>query len=796
MGQVITWPSPNNLFVSLNGPSSNGFQTLSQQDYESAGALIRSLTALHASKHSKLFELLELTFQAKGFPDNLCDSEGCSLLHLASANLSHRAVTFLVQQARSDRLVFEITNVRGQTPLHAAVVAGAKLQPGVDRTPCQEIIKTLLHNISSVNRLDERGLTAWDYVNPKSPIAGWLTTWKRIFGESDGAILKPLIRPNELQETVCRDVRSLTAAFCSTRDGRRKRVFCDEPPVYDLLYDSGPQKLITQSRPVDVGDIMFRWIHLPANNRPWVEDLFAGLALKDSSMDNQQREGFTRPFNYFFAKAEQYTQAKLVYPGMNPDQWPAKPPSDTSKPIKRQQIAVVLFMPILGFETRENLDLLDKQMQAIARGKMVPSDNVQITLAQAYIGHGEQSEHWLHPRRPLDQFSYKSRTEDQVMPTQGQSPDTDHEGAAVLMVDQLWLWILDDGTVLTCFPNECDPREDYNLKVILRRAIKQKNQANTVRSLVDLIIRSSVNFYDRAGPQKATFVSSFQRAINHVAGAETKLSNRFNKSTAKMAHDPISAVERDDLTRSLLEFTAEFDLLMKIRDIQDELNIVKTVVEQQKGVIEQLSRAVEAFYRHSNYAREERKRPFKGDFETESPQKQGYVYLEGEDVRNTEFGEQKGRDILHGSAIATVEDNMRVVIGMLEYAGRIEHAIDHLLDLKQKQANALEARFAREGSEQSRRQGNIMLYWTTITIIFLPMSFLSSLFTINVSEFPKNAQGNTTWPLRSLAAYLFGISFALILPLLLLGFSLRFTPSQLRERMRYKALFNRQQGRS
>lgn len=33
--------------------------------------------------------------------------------------------------------------------------------------------------------------------------------------------------------------------------------------------------------------------------------------------------------------------------------------------------------------------------------------------------------------------------------------------------------------------------------------------------------------------------------------------------------------------------------------------------------------------------------------------------------------------------------------------------INSLLDLKQKQANAWEARFSREGSEQTMRQGNV-----------------------------------------------------------------------------------------
>jgi aminoglycoside phosphotransferase family enzyme len=49
----------------------------------------------------------------------------------------------------------------------------------------------------------------------------------------------------------------------------------------------------------------------------------------------------------------------------------------------------------------------------------------------------------------------------------------------------------------------------------------------------------------------------------------------------------------------MLKFHEESKLLMQIRDIQHELNIVKTVVEQQESVIDQLSRAISAFHQNS-----------------------------------------------------------------------------------------------------------------------------------------------------------------------------------------------------
>jgi hypothetical protein len=71
--------------------------------------------------------------------------------------------------------------------------------------------------------------------------------------------------------------------------------------------------------------------------------------------------------------------------------------------------------------------------------------------------------------------------------------------------------------MVTCFPDACDTVADYNLKVILRDANdKNRNRTKTMQGFVELVISSSVDFFARPGPQGATFVGCFQRAINHV----------------------------------------------------------------------------------------------------------------------------------------------------------------------------------------------------------------------------------------------------------------------------------------
>lgn len=71
-------------------------------------------------------------------------------------------------------------------------------------------------------------------------------------------------------------------------------------------------------------------------------------------------------------------------------------------------------------------------------------------------------------------------------------------------------------------------------------------------------------------------------------------------------------------------------------------------------------------------------------------------------------------------------------------------------------------------AEDSARQGRILLLFTIVTIIFLPMGFLASWFGMNIKD--PNA-GNL--PLYQIAAIIFPISIAIALFALVFAFSER-----------------------
>jgi Mg2+ and Co2+ transporter CorA len=91
-----------------------------------------------------------------------------------------------------------------------------------------------------------------------------------------------------------------------------------------------------------------------------------------------------------------------------------------------------------------------------------------------------------------------------------------------------------------------------------------------------------------------------------------------------------------------------------------------------------------------------------------------------------------------------IDANIRDFERMLSHANASSEALNHLLDLKKSQANALEARLARIGVESGAKQSNTIMVFTVATIFFGSLFFVAAFFALNVTAFPKQADGATT----------------------------------------------------
>ena len=470
---------------------------------------------------------------------------------------------------------------------------------------------------------------------------------------------------------------------------------------------------------------------------------------------------------------------------------------------------IFTFMPYLHFET----DRSRQEMQeAIARAQSLKERgrrDTRITpqplrrastydemLLRAHLTSSQVS---LHVRRTLDQFFYhnidtQSRDRDQVVYRyQCKSSHHGQLDPKIFMVDQLWMWVLGKDLIVTAFPQRWQqPRNDpLNVLdgIIERLNSKTQEPVRNVYDLATIITERCSGVFDRhhVGDEEYQFLDMFESSIGDATEMETMLFKEFNTASAQasawlqhhrrasrfsrhleaegrhqehqnrrhMPHhshthaltDPPIREEHfgydDDSSLAhaplfvdkLLDIGAETDLLAETKDIRDELNMIAKVLEDQRSVIPDLEAAITDIYKEERKSQQDLKRHFKDQ-------------------------------------LKTIDTQMKDLERMDKQAERIYKSITDLLDLKQKHANAFEARFARDQAAGTARQSQTIMVFTIVTIIFLPLSFIAAFFTINIEEFPRKSGGDEpSLPMSYVFKFMFGIGFAVSIPFIAIALS-------------------------
>ncbi|KAL3472813.1 hypothetical protein BJX99DRAFT_261880 [Aspergillus californicus] len=274
----------------------------------------------------------------------------------------------------------------------------------------------------------------------------------------------------------------------------------------------------------------------------------------------------------------------------------------------------------------------------------------------------------------------------------------------ILVVNQIWLWILDDRSMITCTATEPGSAD----KSFLEHALSElnshpKDSVVTAKFMTWLIISTAVGFFNSKqipilGAKKSP-LDVFHASIRFVRNMEAGLFKRFQESldaeenstransTSILSDAGVGGSNQDNEYNNI---AVETRLLQEVKDICDELNILKNLCEDQENVWNQASDVLGSRY--------------------------STLPL------NTPF------------------DVKKEIMGMIHEAEVVQQAIDTLLDLKQKQANITEAKFARQQAQDTAKQTDTIVVFTVVTIVFLPLSFLTSLFALNISNFPH--EGN------------------------------------------------------
>lgn len=377
----------------------------------------------------------------------------------------------------------------------------------------------------------------------------------------------------------------------------------------------------------------------------------------------------------------------------------------------------------------------------------------------------------LHVRRTLDQFFYpnidtRTRDQDQVVYRyQTKTPYGHWMEPKIFMVDQLWMWILGPKLIVTCFAQRWEQPKNDPLNVLdgIIEDINSKTR-EPVRSVYDLAIAitnrcSGVFDRHRMGDEEYQFLDMFESTIGIATDRETMLFQEFNTASEQASRwlknhrklnrfarhlqkederKPAAFVVDSDADEEplfvdkLLDIGQETALLTEAKDIRDELNMIRTILHHQQHVPVDFQEITCEIYHGQQRSQHEVKKRFK---------------------------EQQ----------RTIDMHLKDIDRMDKQAERIYSSITDLLDLKQKHANAFEARFARDRAAGTTRQGKIILVFTIVTIFFLPLSFIVSIFTINLAEFPKGEDGSEELHLAYVAKYTFGIGFSISIPLIALA---------------------------
>ncbi|KAI0006431.1 hypothetical protein F4779DRAFT_23047 [Xylariaceae sp. FL0662B] len=370
----------------------------------------------------------------------------------------------------------------------------------------------------------------------------------------------------------------------------------------------------------------------------------------------------------------------------------------------------------------------------------------------------------LHPRRTLDQSYYgalrstKTRDRDQVVyratcptPHNTHHNDCTRENCCLcqedvrkvprlIMVDQLWLWILDDRTLITSFPRRWGKirpdTSDVHEAIRARLSHVDNDEINSAYDLAMIVMdECSRIFFHRtlSHDRRPKLGDVFAEAIRDITYKQTAAFNQF-LIYAHLASGKYGLAQYQDAATQhiLLNIQAEGSLLKEAKDIMDEMQIIIRVEEQQQMVLDMLTKQIEQAL-----------------------------------PSTTATSSSLSVTVVHARRLrASIENRIRELRTLLDLARNGSDALKELLTLKQQQAGVIEAREAVRNGEEVFRQGQSIMLLTMITIIFLPLSFLSSLFGMNAVELNSGS-----FTLAQEFTYIFPISLAIIIASFILAFN-------------------------
>ncbi|EJT76862.1 hypothetical protein GGTG_06776 [Gaeumannomyces tritici R3-111a-1] len=268
----------------------------------------------------------------------------------------------------------------------------------------------------------------------------------------------------------------------------------------------------------------------------------------------------------------------------------------------------------------------------------------------------------------------------------------------LLVVHQLWLWKLDENTVITTHPERWHTgNEDTLVETIRQSGIGDFQEPE---DLIEHIVSECARFIEeyRYAGLGEHILDIFENSIATKSNQEVQCFKRFiaqlGNEPGNNSKSPATAVEEHSNEKESI--TEETKLIREIKDIHDELQMLGRVLEDQANMVERFARL------------------FWPDAEKDEKMRQQFTDYCG--IQNL-----RARTVrMDGNAHQTLQD------------------LYYLVQVKQAQSSLHEAITATVMSKRAQTLNDYILVFTTITVIFAPLAFMTSLFALPISSFPRD----------------------------------------------------------
>ncbi|KAK0659154.1 hypothetical protein QBC41DRAFT_50141 [Cercophora samala] len=270
------------------------------------------------------------------------------------------------------------------------------------------------------------------------------------------------------------------------------------------------------------------------------------------------------------------------------------------------------------------------------------------------------------------------------------------ESLKLLMVRQLWLWKLDERTILTAIPPRWDSKPKETLFETLMRSLPL-HAWSTIHALIQQILLQCVKFpeeFEQAGIDYH-ILDIFENWIAKQEDDEVALFRRFREFVEKHDKGKDNHIHSSD--QESLKIGKEVQIIYELKDALGELSILKQLFTNQKEIAER--------------------------YHSTCPQ--------GDQSISHESFIQQSRIQAFIDRADRLEAN----------ASRVLAAVDHLVTVKQAQSALIMSTLANIEASKSRQLNNFVLLLTAVTIVFTPLAFMLALFALSIEGFPQDDNG-------------------------------------------------------